>query len=431
MLRRQVVHLGPVSLDVIEFPQLVEVGRWLAKNPPLPAGTPRVVLVGVIRRYQLPPSPPNGSPQRPLIPVQRPRLVSTRFSGKDRQQAATFQRRDLLLADRFRIGRARNVHAGGHDIDDVSHAGGDPASGLDHPGPTGDQRCRDSALVVPPLEVAERRVAEIGPRQIHGPVTLNRTRRNLRCAGAILVAGTVVREEQHQRVLLLTGTAQPPKQPADVPIHPVDHRGIDGHLQVPGVLVINVIPCGRVTVAGWKLQVPIDQAQPFHPLQTFLPQLVPAGQELASVPGDVLRRCVQRVMRHRVSHVQEKRLVLSVGLAEKPKSRIGERVGGVKTPGGGVRLDNPIGDGERLVVSDELLSRLGFTGTSCSGVELVAAPGQQAEIFLETALPWVAGQVPLAGHQRPVPGRPQHLGGWHAPLEPGETDLSGVKAGDQ
>ena len=103
--------------------------------------------------------------------------------------------------------------------------------------PVDDQRRRDAPFVNPGLVAAERRVGHRRPARPQAEVRRRRAGRRRRVVAVVadhdLRAGAVVGEEKDQRVLEGAHRAELVEHPADLAVHPVDHRRVDLHLRRP------------------------------------------------------------------------------------------------------------------------------------------------------------------------------------------------------
>ena len=169
------------------------------------------------------------------------------FAPEDRQQALALKGQDAFVGGW--VFRPCNVCTGGHNIDEVADLMGDLAPVLNHARPVCDERCRDTTFVVPPLEFAKRRIAEIGPGQIYRTVRRHGTGRNIGRAGPVFIAGTVVGQKQHEGIFLYTEFAEFGLKTPDVLVHAVDHGRVNGHLQIPGISILNLLPRQRIRIA--------------------------------------------------------------------------------------------------------------------------------------------------------------------------------------
>ena len=101
---------------------------------------------------------------------------------------------------------------------------------------------------------------------------------------------------------------------ANAAIHGIDHRGIDRHAQLHGLLSFRVelVPVFDLGNFLGEFDAGVDDAHLEHALVFFLSQLVPAFVEFASVLGDVLRAGVQGQVGCVVGEVEEEGFVRGV-----------------------------------------------------------------------------------------------------------------------
>ena len=110
----------------------------------------------------------------------------------------------------------------------------------DADGPMRDQRCSDTAFVAVLFIKSERRVAGVGPRtpKVHvGLLVAGRATTKL-TEQAAFVRGTIVTQEEQQRVVQRAALFQSGDQRADRLIQPVHDGGVQRHPVVKIVLLL-------------------------------------------------------------------------------------------------------------------------------------------------------------------------------------------------
>ena len=262
---------------------------------------------------------------------------------------------------------------------------GDFAPVLNHARPVCDKRCRDATLVIPPLEFAKRRIAEIGPGQIYRTVRRRRTGRNIGGAGPVFIAGAVVGQKQHEGVFLYTEFAEFGLQAPDILVHAVDHGRVNSHLQIPGISILNLLPRQRIRIARREGPPLVNQAHLDHAFEALLPQPVPTDFVFALILCDVPRPGVQGIVRRSIGHVEKERSIFPPVLVQVSKGVIGERISSVEFfVLGCIGLDDPVVDGKCGIVVRKFFTGLFFTGSLQTRVKEVTAPIDEAVIAVET-----------------------------------------------
>ena len=213
---------------------------------------------------------------------------------------------------------------------------------LDDGRPVGDEVGVRSPLVAVLLVVAERRVPDVGPRRRQGAVRRRSAGGNREVPVAVVGARPVVGQEQDEGVVQSVHLAEPGQEPADVLVHPVDHRRVDGHLQVERVLlgVAQALPFPIVVdVAPERPAVPVhvvlrraearvrgNDPQLAHARVPLRAHRVPAPAVRAAVARDVLFPGLQRIVRDVVRHVEEERLAALLRVVEEAEGVVGQDV---------------------------------------------------------------------------------------------------------
>ena len=134
-------------------------------------------------------------------------------------------------------------------------------------------------------------------------------------ADDLLGAGAVVRQEDHHRVPVGAHVPKLLEHAADLPVHPVDHRRVNGHLRSLELLLLlgELLPrhgiarfpradpllqllLGEVPARNrvWleRRQLAVDQPHLPHPPPTGIAHAVPTPPVPLPIPGDVF---LQRV----------------------------------------------------------------------------------------------------------------------------------------
>ncbi len=422
--RRQIVDL--VGLLARQVSGFRAIGAKVVKLP-------RAVLPG---RDDLPVARSEGP-----VPVMEPpeRIAIDRgVSREERDQALPGWRRHGPALPGLGPSRAGGLEDRGDEVDDV--AGGVPelATPSDPSRPVDDQRGSDATLVDPGLVSAER-----GIRQARPPRPNAEERRPGAALGARVVtvapdhdlgAGTVVGEEEDQRVLECVHREELVEDPADLAIHPVDHRRVDRHLagleialsrveDGPGERSVQLVRAEFLDGVGERIrraQVAFHRGQPgppdlqaLEPTPALVSQGVPAGEVGVAIAGDVARRRLEREVRSREGDVAQEGLrpvmirVILLAL-----------VGVVVNRGRGVIAAPGIDRGKGLAV-------------------LLMEPGREVPVLIVEAIGMVEPilqrrpiDVPLAGVIGTVPLRFQDLGQETGPGRPGALGTA-LDAGDR
>ena len=222
-----------------------------------------------------------------MVKVQRVRATEI-LAVKGWLQANAFQRLDFVSCKFLRMLNSRNIHAGGHEIDEVSGLALEPAVvlGVDALGPMGNQRRRDAAFVRKVFVFAKWCIGHIRPASAHtgegilcpchgvGPVfhrattarlhwrpdlglkpvsaqcLIIRAVRSIRfVASKTLRARAVVLQIKNQRVVQGALPLKFRHNAADALIHVIDHRRVHLHVTNIPFLVGRLFPfiraCGN------------------------------------------------------------------------------------------------------------------------------------------------------------------------------------------
>ena len=194
-------------------------------------------------------------------------------------------------------------------------------------------------------------------------------RRNREVPVAVVRTCPVVGEKDDQRVVERVQPLEVRDHPPDVPVQPVDHRGVDRHLQVQRVLLGGAQACPgpvAVDVAAVRTAEGVDvvlrraqagvrrkDPQLAHPLVAGRAHGVPALQVGTAVARDVLLARLQRIVADVVGQVQEEGLAARRRVVEKPQRVVGQDVGLVERR---VRDGHVLGR-DLLAVQEEGFSR--------------------------------------------------------------------------
>ena len=277
----QVIRLGWVCLEVVQFPGFTRPNHFQVALPD-GVGTAEVpvdFLVG----FAL-------------------------FSLEDGEERLAERGLGLVAQDLLGVLRSGDVPKGCGNVDDVADLVGHPR--LDDSRPMSDEGRADASLVVGRLELAVGSIACVGPTDRDRAVAFDGARRNIRGGIGLLGACPVVGQEHDEGVVPLAQFLDLGKEPAEVLVDPVDHGGVDRHLEVLGILLFlgQVVPC--LGGPRGEFVVRADDAHLVHPLEALLTDLVPADLVLAPVLCDVLGPGVERVVGRRVGQVENEGLVL-------------------------------------------------------------------------------------------------------------------------
>ena len=242
--------------------------------------------------------------------------------------------RDGLTFPVGRLGHAGQFEDGRDYIDDVSRRVAELAVGGDARRPGGDEGRADAAFVHPGLVTAVRGVGGAREARPEAEVGCRATRFSLWVVAAIahhdLSAGTVIGGEEDEGILVSAHGLELSDDAADLLIHTVDHRGVDGHLR--GLEVALLIGefgpreravhfagteflhrvgegVGRADVTFEGRQRGIGYAHDLLAGETRGAQGFPAGEILVTIFGDVLRQGLQGEVRGDERDVVEERLI--------------------------------------------------------------------------------------------------------------------------
>lgn len=394
--RCQIVHLGAVPSQMVQFPlrsiRTVDHCDSLPHQFPITVAHRGMHFMFVEDRF--------GTPQGSTVEC--------------RSQRDALQRRKLLArSGRLRVVCSRHIQDRGHQIKDMRRVFVPWSLRRDPGRPVHEEGSRRPAFVGEPFVLAQWRIPRIGPglavRIVDLLIPFFDVMELAAPQHAAFFARAVIRKEQDQGLVVQAGLLQVRHQFPDVLIHPIDHRRIDGHLQIHLVLLGFVQPVpGRNAFGGRrKLPVRMDQAQFDLAPIALAAQLFPAHAIPAAVPVDVFFMRLERPVRRIVSQVQERgSSPIPTLLFQETDRMIRECVRRVKRS---VRrafrlVDLPVAD-------HDAARRLGLKEIHRAfdtAVELLEAPLQRPTI------PIVVPQMPLAGHHRCIPVLLQHLGDRHA-----------------
>ncbi|OPZ07452.1 MAG: hypothetical protein BWZ10_02824 [candidate division BRC1 bacterium ADurb.BinA364] len=246
-------------------------------------------------------------------------------------------------------------------------------------------------------------------------------------------AAAVVGEKQDQRVVEFSQGFEGCDQPPDIPVHSVDHRGVDRHFQIEGLLVRDAFP-GRIALVARRQGAgfAIEQPQADHALVSLFAQPIPPAKVAPAIPGDVLGPGVQRIMRRVVGQIEKKGLLLAAVFLQPLDGVVRESVGRVKVRVfWRIRLELLAFDGPAVLLRLHFARRLRLARPGVAGIPEIAGAVEQAEIPVESALDRQAVQMPFAGHQRAIAGRAERFGDCGAIAQGVRADLLGVEARQQ
>ena len=180
-------------------------------------------------------------------------------------------------------------------------------------GPVNDERRRNATLVCPVLVLAKGCVSSVGPRLPVRAIRVGGSRGTFQITTKVtteksaFMAGSVVGQEQEQRVVEPFQFTQPFDHPTDVPVHPIDHGRVDGHSQVQLRLLFvgELLPV--TTISRTEFPLGEDQSHLDHPVIPLATQLVPTAEITPLVLLNELRWCVQRPVRGIECQVKKER----------------------------------------------------------------------------------------------------------------------------
>ena len=297
---------GTIALQIVKLPALAGIGDQFPVSDPHRA----VILV----------HPPQAVALDHLIRCKCPHeaLAGSRGHG------------DSLPFLRLR--HTREFKHGWHDVDDVGGAVPERVPCRDPSRPVRDQGRGDPAFVCPGLVAAKRGVACAGEAGAQTQISCRAARRRQRIMPAVanhdLGACSIVRGEKDEGVLKSTHRFQLRDDPADLAVHPVDHRGMDRHLgrletplgvrevdprQRPVDLVRAQLlqrvrkRIGRSDRGLHRREPGGDEPHFLLPPEARLAHGVPPGKVAVAILVDVLRRRVQREVRREKGDVLEER----------------------------------------------------------------------------------------------------------------------------
>ena len=143
--------------------------------------------------------------------------------------------------------------------------------------------------------------------------------------------GTVVGHEQDEGVVELALLAQVIDDPADVPVHALDHRRVDLHGSCGNLLlfIAQRVPLRAELNQRVRFDVCLDQTQCLEFFQAFEAQHLRAGVITATVFLDDLGRCLQRPVRRGEGQVSEERPGL-IAFLEVLQQLVAEGIGGIE-----------------------------------------------------------------------------------------------------
>lgn len=382
----EVVMLGAVGFEVIEFPRTVSAG---ADEFQIAVAHGGVAF---------------------MLPEERAGDGETfRWGDKEGFQRHAFQGRDGVAVSLFRIAGTTDIGAGRHDVDQVRGCVAEFVFGSDTCWPVCDERRGDAAFVVVVLVLAEGRVLQKGPAFAAEPVGGGLSRITL---GAAVWAGlgvaAVVAHEEDERVFQDAALFEAVHEIADGLIHAMHGGGIDGHEVVKAVLLLRCVVFPQLDGGrAWRFfPRGIHDAEFLLAGDAGIAQGSPAVFVFAAKFGDGIRWCLEREMRRVVAEVQVKRLLLGERLINELQAIGGPQISRIP-----ILRQTRIVVGDGFAIEKELRLRL----VTISEVKAACRCIQRA---IKAALPRhhaeVLTHMPLSGHRGEVAGGPQHLRDGHA-----------------
>lgn len=296
-----------------------------------------------------------------------------------------------------RVGGGGEVEQSGHDVDDVADLVGDGAGLADAAGVGGDGGRRDAALVGELFPLAEGGVGGVGPgfpiRRKGAGAAGDGGSGGLFPTDVFLGAAAVVGEEHDKGVVGLPRALNFGEYASDALVHAVDLGRIDGHAEVPFLLVGlgKRVPGGDVGIAGGDAGGAIKEAHGELAFMALAAEDVPTLHVFSAVLFDVFGQGVEGPVGRGIGEVEEIGIGLGGGFADHADGVIGEGVGHVK-----VGVIGGVGFG----VKGHFAAAAQF--------EVAGGAGDEAEVAVEAAVggPVGAGlaDVPFAGHECGVAG---------------------------
>ena len=213
----------------------------------------------------------------------------------------------------------------------------------------------------------------------------------------------VVHQEEDEGVIQAAGGFELLHDPPDVLIHPVNHRGIERHLEIQFIPHLFVVGFPLRNVEGGQGPFLVDQSQLHHPLVALTAELVPAHVlEPAAVLFGVFLAGMQGKMRGVVGDVEKKGLVgmLIEAFVHEVEGIVGEDVGGVPFAVGVEMIDRGLGCGQHFLVVKIYLTVRQHREI---GIDEVAGTVKTVETAGNGRLLGVRAKVPLACHHGTVP----------------------------
>ena len=212
----QVVEFATVGFHVIQLPRLVTAVDG-------DAGLNTLGTLG----HDFPFAFPHG-PGAADDPVELAVLCSSIFVLKERCQSSTLRREHVSTLMTGRNFDACKFRKRGQKVDQVADVVDDTTTF--HSGrPACNQGCGDAAFVVEVLEQPEGRVAGVRPGRTDRLVRVDCPRRQVRRVVDLFRTSSIIGQEQHQCVFLLTQVANFVEYATDGLIKPIHHGRVDRH----------------------------------------------------------------------------------------------------------------------------------------------------------------------------------------------------------
>ncbi len=417
VFRREVVRLGEVVGEVEELPAATRK-----------RGEPPVALADGLASF--------------VLPVHHALVVPALFLLEQRHDATPLvgKRLDAVAAVERRIGRTRQLQAGGHDVEE--------AAGLRRDGsllalsqarrPVDDGGSRRAAVELRCLPVAVGCVDSPCPACVQVVVGELSARNGSIADHRLPVSGAVLAVEVADGVVLarraIIGCEDDEGVVEDAPslqlvddapyvlVHTVYHGGMHLHVCRLEGLVCLILPLASGGIRGGRRLRGVNESQFLHPLVAALAQGIPAVVEPALVLGDVLRLGMQRPVWFLEGNVHEEGTAVGGHLIHHVDGLVRHEVGVVEVSRNAVREDRLLvvdkGEGVEVVrhapdgapvLVEAPVAGIGVEG--CEGtVPEVVLMGEPLHLFRLAAYAFGEREVPFAAHGSVVSGIAECLG---------------------